>query len=221
MRTKHFKNQDDLITALYHEISVKITLSIREFGDARILLSGGGTPKLLYKKLSAAPIDWSKVIIGLVDERDVPLESEFSNERMLHEVFISSINEGLTILSMADNNKTIASLEKAYEPFFERIDYCLLGMGEDGHTASLFTNDKASEASLRSSEKNVIFTSAPSVPVRRISCSHGLITSSMSIGLMIMGEKKLSVLNDAEENSLPIGYFTRMCQQLTTYYSQL
>ena len=76
MRTKHYKNPEELETALFREITVSIGLAIREFGDARILLSGGNTPKSLYVKIAKAPLDWSKITIGLVDDRNIELTSE-------------------------------------------------------------------------------------------------------------------------------------------------
>ena len=220
MRTKHYKSSEELEAALYHEITVKIELSIKEFGDARILLSGGNTPKALYAKIAKAPIDWSKVIIGLVDDRNVDLSSEHSNERMLRDTFLSEGQIGPKIVGMAGNNMTLSKIEKRYKKFFERIDYTLLGMGGDGHTASLFPGDIPSESSLRNSEKGIIFTTAPSFPYERISCSRGLIISSHVIGLMILGKNKLAVLEESEEHMLPIGYFTNACQQLTTFYSK-
>lgn len=219
MRTKYYKNSVELETALYHEITTKIDISIQEYGDARILLSGGNTPKSLYAKIAKSSLDWSRVIIGLVDDRNVELLSEYSNERMLRETFSKPDQKGPKIIGMVGEKMTLSKIEKRYAAFFERIDYILLGMGNDGHTASLFPNDVASESSIRNRDKGIIFTNAPSFPNDRISCSRGLIISSNSIGLMIRGEKKLTVLEHAEEQMLPIAYFTNACQQLTTYYS--
>ena len=218
MRTKHFKTKDELESALFREITVKIESAIQEFGDARILLSGGSTPKALYAKIAEATIDWSKVIIGLVDDRNVDLSSEFSNERMLRDTFLKEGQTGPTIIGMVGEKMTPSKIEKRYDKFFDRIDYTLLGMGDDGHTASLFPGDIPSEASLRNSEKEIIFTTAPGFPNDRISCSRGLIISSQMIGLMIIGDKKLAVLEESEQQMLPIAYFTNTCQQLTTYY---
>ncbi|MDG1332474.1 MAG: 6-phosphogluconolactonase [Crocinitomicaceae bacterium] len=218
MRTKHYKTTEQLEEALFREITTKINLSIEEYGDARILLSGGNTPKALYGRISAAEIDWSKVKIGLVDDRNVDLSSEFSNEQMMRDTFLKDDQQGPEIIGMVGEGSNKKTIEKRYSTFFDRIDYTLLGMGEDGHTASLFPGDTPSEASLRNTEREIIFTTAPSFPNDRISCSRGLIISSQSIGLMIIGENKLTVLEESEEQMLPIGYFTNACQQLTTYY---
>lgn len=218
MRTKHYKNTEELEQALYHEITTKINLSIQEHGDARILLSGGNTPKALYAKIAKANLLWSKVTIGLVDDRNVELTSEYSNEQMLRDTFQPKDQGGPEIIGMAGGTPNRMDIEHRYSVFFDRIDYTLLGMGGDGHTASLFPNDMPSEASIRNSEKEILFTTAPSFPNDRITCSRGLIISSQSIGLMIIGENKLTVLEESEEQMLPIGYFTNACQQLTTYY---
>jgi 6-phosphogluconolactonase len=218
MRTKHFKNIEELENALLDAILTKIDLSTEEHGDARILLSGGNTPKALYKKIASANIDWSKVMIGLVDDRNVDLSSEYSNERMIRKTFESADREGLQIIGLIDNNLNLDKIKEHYAPFYERIDYTILGMGQDGHTASLFPEDLPSEASLRNSEKDILFTNAPSYPNERISCSRGLLISSETIGLMIVGEEKLKVLNNSDKQKLPISYFTNACQQLTTYY---
>jgi 6-phosphogluconolactonase len=137
---------------------------------------------------------------------------------MLRETFSKSDQKGPKIIGLVGEKMTRSKIEKRYSKFFNRIDYTLLGMGDDGHTASLFPDDSPSESSLRNSDKGIIFTTAPSFPNDRISCSRGLIISSNSIGLMIVGEKKLTVLEEAEQQMLPIGYFTSACQQLTTYY---
>jgi 6-phosphogluconolactonase len=218
MRTKHFKQIEELENALLDAILTKIDLSIEEHGDARILLSGGNTPKALYKKLAASKLKWSKVLIGLVDDRNVEYSSEYSNERMIKEIFKSNGENSPKIVGLVNDQSNLDDIKELYLPFYERVDYTILGMGQDGHTASLFPNDLPSEASLRNLEKDIIFTNAPSFPNERISCSRGLLISSEIIGLMIIGEQKLEVLNNSDEQELPISYFTKACQQLTTYY---
>jgi 6-phosphogluconolactonase len=81
MKIKNFDNLNLLENSLVQKISLCISDSIKKFGDARILLSGGSTPINLYSLLSKENVDWGKVKLGLVDERFVDQKSEYSNER--------------------------------------------------------------------------------------------------------------------------------------------
>lgn len=213
-----YKSKEELEASLCEDIVALMRESIRAYGDARILLSGGSSPVSLYRQLAQTDLDWKNVKIGLVDDRCVPLTSEFSNERMLREIFEILPSEIPTIYSLA-NPIDEQSLEETYAPFFERVDFSLLGMGTDGHTASLFPGDPPSEDDLTSEMKSILFTSAPNFPVDRVTCSKGLLKSSTFIALMIFGADKLTVLKRAEEINLPINVFVEECPQLTTYYS--
>lgn len=213
-----YKTSQELEASLCEEIVEIIESSIKKHGDARILLSGGSSPISLYKQLAQTAVNWERVKIGLVDDRCVPLDSEFSNERMLREIFESTKKSTPKIYSLVDAPQGVA-IEDHYADFFERIDFVILGMGNDGHTASLFPGDPASENDLREDTNAILRTTAPSFPFDRITCSKGLIKSSGVIALMIFGVEKLGVLKHAEEINLPINVFVEECPHLTTYYS--
>jgi 6-phosphogluconolactonase len=215
---KRYKTSQELEDSLCEGIVGIIHLSIRQYGDARILLSGGSSPVSLYKQLAQVDLNWSKVKIGLVDDRCVSLDSEFSNERMLREIFESTKNSTPSIYSLVDPPQG-AKVEEHYADFFERTDFVLLGMGNDGHTASLFPGDPVSEHDLWEDKTAILHTTAPNFPFDRITCSKGLIKLSSMIALMIFGVEKLHVLQQAEEINLPINVFVEECPQLTTYYS--
>ena len=215
---KRYKTSQELENALCEDIVGIIHASIRQYGDARILLSGGSTPKSLYSQLAQVDLNWSNVKIGLVDDRCVPLDSEFSNERMLRDIFSSNGQVHPTIFSLVHPPEGVA-IEEHYAAFFERIDFVLLGMGNDGHTASLFPGDPASEQDLTEDTNAILRTTAPSFPFDRITCSTGLIKTASVMALMIFGVEKLGVLKHAEEINLPINVFVEECPQLTTYYS--
>lgn len=216
---KEFNSKAQLEVQLASEIEASINHAIQQFGDARILLSGGSTPIGLYAKLAEAPIDWKKVIIGLVDERFVPIDHPSSNEKMIRTQLVEKT--GARILSMvpdSSNRLTNLSLvEENYAPFKERIDFCLLGMGEDGHTASLFPKDPNSEENLNNDFIGFVNTQAPVEPTNRISCSKELLLKSTHLAVMLIGENKLTVFNQAEKAKYPISYFT---SNLIVYYTE-
>jgi 6-phosphogluconolactonase len=208
--------ENELATAIAHELKK----AIKEFGNARLLLSGGSTPANLYNLLSGAQIDWSNVLVGLVDERFVPISHPGSNEALLIKTIQQNEARDVRIVSMvADASNEAANLvqvNKAYQPFIERTDVVVLGMGEDGHTASLFPGDEQSEALLNGTANGIFSTIAPVDPTNRITCSKELLLNAPALFLMIVGENKLTVYNKAATNKYPISYFQ---SNLAVYYA--
>jgi 6-phosphogluconolactonase len=210
-KLKH-NSKDELENFLVDDICNHLTLTIKKDNKATLLLSGGSTPINLYKKLSNKEIPWEKVVIGLVDERYVPTDNEFSNEKMIRETLIQNKAQKAELISMVFYSNNLSSnleiVTKKYQEAFTTVTYCLLGMGADGHTASLFTNDKKSEASLNQEDNRIIvFTNAPNNPNRRISCGYQFLIKSEKMVLMMIGADKLEVLNNSKSNNLPISKF--------------
>lgn len=218
-----FNNENELILEVSERITACIKESIATYDDARILLSGGSTPGPVYAHLSSLDLDWKKVHIGLVDERFVPSDNEFSNERLLFETLIKDRAKGAQFTGMvydpSDRIKNLSTAISSYAPFMERTDFVLLGMGGDGHTASLFPGDPASEADLENSTLGLINTNAPTHPTDRISCSKSLLLQAKHIALMIKGAQKREVLKNTSSH-LPI--HTLMAEQtaIETYYCE-
>lgn len=223
MKLKHFDTKPDLEKQLCQEIFAAISKGISERGKAFILLSGGSTPIGLYKLLALENIDWSKVKVGLVDERYVPVDSAYSNEKMIRDTLLPHNPNADTLISMIydlndyESNNALSNIH--YRLFIDNpIDFCLLGMGGDGHTASLFPSDPCSEADLKNGSARIINTTASNEPRKRISCSKSLILSSNELALIICGENKLTRLQTAETEKLPISYFTNEAF-FTCYYT--
>lgn len=217
---KEFNSKDQLDQALCADLVKIIQRAISENGSANILLSGGSSPIRLYELMSNAEISWSKVLIGLVDERFVPPINEFSNEKMIREKLIQNNALSARFAGMVANSldqiENVNFISSKYQPFMQKVDLVLLGMGEDGHTASLFPNDEVSEQLLRSSEIGIYNTISPNFPNNRITCSAAMLLQADNIVLMLSGEKKLQVFETSEENQLPISFFK---DKLQVYYS--
>ena len=222
MILKRFNNKIDLEKDMVQRIHLILKSAIQKYGNANILLSGGTTPKFLYEALAQLPLDWNQIQVGLVDERYVEKESEYSNAGLIEDCFSKSI--GFKLLPMVINSENLDENLKqvnfSYLPFKERIDYCLLGMGEDGHTASLFPGDKASEKSLKGEEINLIQTFAPTEPKTRITCSKEMLRKAQFIDLLIVGEKKLNIFQSASENHLPITTLINESTNGVTYFAE-
>ena len=213
-------SKEELEDALLHDIKLVISEDILKLGKAKILLSGGSTPGGLYHKLSAIQLDWSKVIVGLVDERFVKNSSDFSNEKLVKTCFLINEAKNATFIPMifsADNEALNLLRTNESYAVFNDASVIILGMGEDGHTASLFPNDSDSSKAM-DSEQNIFFTNSPSNPTRRITCTPKLLLSSKNIFLMLTGENKKEVLFSAAKNKLPISHFIGSITEI--YYSK-
>lgn len=217
---KQFDSKQALEKELANAIAIELKKAIKEFGNARLLLSGGSTPAQLYTLLSGVQLDWSNVLVGLVDERFVPITHPGSNEALLIKTMQQNEARDVRIVSMVpdptNEAMNLVQVNKTYQPFMERTDVVVLGMGEDGHTASLFPGDQQSEALLNGTANGVFSTIAPVDPTNRITCSKELLTKATALFLMIVGENKLTVYNKADVNKYPIAYFQ---SNLAVYYA--
>ena len=224
MEIKTFENKKNLESSLLLKISICISDAIKKYGDARFLLSGGSTPMNLYSLLSEETIEWEKVKIGLVDERFVPIENLFNNETQIKNNLLKNSAKFATIFGMVYNYENemlnLKMVNQQYKTFFERIDFTILGMGEDGHTASLFPGDKESEELMNTSNIGIFSTKSPSFPYNRITCSKELIAKSNYIALFINGETKFNVLKNSIETQVPISYFVKNSKNMEIYYSK-
>jgi 6-phosphogluconolactonase len=216
-----FESKYELEQQLCNDITQYLTAAIQENGNATLLLSGGSTPGGVYRLLANAELDWNKVTVGLVDERFVGPESEFSNHLLIQNTLIQHKAQHTMFIPMVsdplDYEKNEQEIEDAYRIFTEP-DVVLLGMGPDGHTASIFPNDLNSQLALQADTTRLIFnTNAPAHPTQRITCSANLLCRSRHLLLMLTGEQKLAIFEQAEKLSLPIAAFKNHIEE--TYFT--
>ena len=224
MKIKQFKSIEQLENSLVRDIVKIITDSIENYGDARILLSGGSTPINLYSILSQQNINWSKVKIGLVDERFVNNDSEFSNEKLIRKNLLQNYAKDALFFEMVystDNEKlNLELVNDKYSPFMKRLDLTILGMGSDGHTASIFPNDLESERIMNTKNIGIYSTKAPKFPFNRITCSKEIIGNSNDIFLFFTGKTKFNIFKNSIKTNVPISYFIKEYENMETYYTE-
>jgi 6-phosphogluconolactonase len=226
MNIKTYHTNKSLEETLSKTIALILKIAIEKFGFANLLVSGGNTPKNLFLILSKEDIEWKNVNIGLVDERYVNSNHEKSNERMVKENLL--INNAVKaklfglVYNLDDYEENLKVATKIYKVFHSRIDVCLLGMGTDGHTASLFPNDEKSKQGLSLAFHALLNnTNAIEEPIKRISCTRFLMYKSENLFLMINGLEKMNVLQSAKTKSLPIAvFFETPKTELDIYYCQ-
>jgi 6-phosphogluconolactonase len=205
LRQKIFNNKAQLESALAKEISQTLEQEIKKNGKATLLVSGGSTPKKLYEILSNIGIDWTNVSIGLVDERFVATYNDESNELLIKNTLLKNKAAKAKFIGLVfntkdyDENLNLAISEN--KPFYKSITCSILGMGLDGHTASLFPNSKEVYTDdIEYGNKMIINTKATSEPSNRISYTKAKILSSEHLFLYFNGKEKLDVFNSAKQN---------------------
>lgn len=211
MILNRFKNKADLDEILADRIISILNETIKEKKQATLLFSGGSTPVGLLKVLSKKKFDWTSVTMSLVDDRMVEDNSSFSNYKMIKELFINQIAPEAQprllplVVDLQDFDKNLKLVSKNFENIL-KADLVILGMGNDGHFASLFPNDSASEKALNQENKEkLVYTQAPVYPEQRISFSWNFIKKSKYLFLHITGNEKLHIIqNETFHKNLPV-----------------
>ena len=215
---KQYTSREELFIALSDRLEFLINSLQKNHNIPRVLLSGGSTPLPVYQRLSQAAIDFSALTLGLVDDRFVPTNDAVSNEGALRTIF--SHHPSLNIIGMVsdanDYEASVVRCNKDYKPFIKG-DIAVLGMGNDGHFASLFPNDIPSTEGLQSLDPSCIGTNAPVHPVKRISTNLAFLQSFTHRILLITGEEKLNKLKNAEAEKTPISYIYNSLTEI--YYA--
>jgi 6-phosphogluconolactonase len=214
MKKRIFPNSLELDQAFAKCIATLLNEKIEETGVASILFSGGSTPVKFFGELAQQEVDWAKVKVGLVDDRLVPITSEYSNSKLMSDHLFEALPVSnrpsfhpLVSQPFDASNNLDKAIEMAKE--FGTPDIVILGMGTDGHFASLFPTDLSSEKALRQFESDdVVYTIAPSVPKFRISFSWGFLRKAKYIFVHVTGKNKLELIESQESRGelLPIDY---------------
>ncbi|WP_250658218.1 6-phosphogluconolactonase [Alkalimarinus coralli] len=197
-----FNNHQEMLNELVDTIARDISRSIKESGETSLAVSGGTTPVNLYDGLSLVDLSWHNVTITLTDERWVPVDHTASNERMVRQHLLQNSAQGARFISLKTHHpsaeKAEAELEKYLQNELPSLDLVILGMGADGHFASLFPHSDVLAKGLDlSSSRQCLATFAPSEPKERISLTLAKILTAKKIYLLMTGEDKLAVYRRA------------------------
>ena len=197
-----FPDSKALNHALSGELQVDLQEAIAERGTASMAVSGGRTPATLFTQLSNEKLDWQKVWITLVDERWVDVNSDASNEHLIKTHFLQAQAAKARFTGLKNTAENAAAgtewcwrtLSKLPRPF----DVVLLGMGDDGHTASLFPgNPQLHQALTLTEPAGCVAMRAPVEPHDRISLNLSAILDTRRVIVLIQGEAKWSVYQRA------------------------
>ncbi len=209
-----YDDRDEMADAVAGDIGFIIESALDARGEALIALPGGSTPLPIYQKLAQAKLNWKKVTIVPTDDRLVPLTDEKSNIRAIAQAFLSVGARVYPITSDIDDyhlagNSANAKLADLKFP----LDLVWLGMGADGHTASIFAGPDLEEALNAPNGRHAVGVMPdplpPEAPVARVTLTRSAILSARTVLITITGEDKKSLLEgaiaDGQSSKLPIG----------------
>lgn len=204
-KTIVFDSVDELTRQASSDILALAERCIAERGCFSIALSGGSTPKQLYQTLaqSSQQVDWSKFQVFFGDERFVPQDDDRSNFKMVQDNLLQQLpipDSGIFPVPVQLNDpdtcalhyaKTIEAEVKPGNNGIPSFDLVLLGVGEDGHTASLFPNSGTD----LTTDQLVINTYHKPTETDRISFSLHLINNAQNIFVLVTGKSKSEIIN--------------------------
>ena len=192
---------------------------LQQQSPATLLLSGGSTPGPLYRKLSGAKLDWANINVALVDERWVDTDHAASNERLLRETLLVNEAAQANFVGMKNGHQSPfdgqAGCSARYASLPRPYSICLLGMGPDGHTASLFPSAEGLDAAVDSKQFCAAIRARQSEVtgeyVERMTMTPWSILQSRRLILLFTGAEKWDVYEEARQSSvstkLPVSMF--------------
>jgi 6-phosphogluconolactonase len=222
-----FDAAEDLIDAVVGDVSFIIESALDARGQALIALPGGSTPVPILEKLAQQPIRWKNVTIIPTDDRLVPVDNPLSNVAMLAKMFIPKGARVLPIASEAADYKLAGSAANArLSDLHWPPDLVWLGMGGDGHTASIFNGPDLAEAFDAKKEVRAIGVAPdplpPEAPVNRVTLTAAAICEARTLMVVINGDEKKALLESAIEqgpkSEYPVGkLFDRLTVPVDIY----
>lgn len=215
VKTHALADSKALATTLAGDVAERLRQAIAGKGQACVVLSGGRSPVPFLERLASEKLDWSKVTVSLADERWVPVEHPDSNAGLLaRHLFKGEAAKArfIGLYRQAPSLDEAAELADQALAELPPIDVLVLGMGDDGHTASLFpSSPNLAEGLDLNSKRRCLPLLAPSVPHQRLSLTRSLLASAAFTALSVQGPGKLATLRAAlagnDLNEMPIRAF--------------
>ncbi len=188
--------------ALAAELVEQIRIATEQQGRCTLVLSGGSTPRPLYERLATRYVDaipWALLHVFWGDERYAPPASDESNLRMAREALLSRVPiPAANVHPMPTDHDDPEDAARAYEEMLRsffggeipRFDVVLLGLGADGHTASLFPGSSAVDEK----DRWVAASKAPAAPRHRLTLTLPVLNRAARVHFIVVGERKAEVV---------------------------
>ena len=221
-----FLEQEELVNKLSLKIIENLEQEIVNTGKASLIVSGGSTPKPLFEKLSSFDIAWEKVSIALCDERWIDSSHKDSNEKLVRSFLLTNFAKKAKFISMYQENIEVEDAQEICSSIYKNklfpFTVLILGMGSDGHTASLFPHNIKLKEALETNDKFCINMKPSDAPYDRMSLTKEAILSANNIYVHFEGEDKQKVykkmLDGASDFEMPIASILNQDKKIIEVY---
>jgi 6-phosphogluconolactonase len=209
---RFFDDRDGMAASLASAVANDLRDALQQRGTASLAVPGGTTPRAFLRALGQQELDWPRVRVTLTDERWVPADHPDSNERLVREELFAGSAGGAEWIGLytgdAEPRAALPACERRIAPLLP-FDVVVLGMGDDGHFASLFPGQADLARSLDpAGERTCGVARAPGTGSARLSLFAPALLSARRSYLLIAGERKLAVyrraLDGAQSLELPV-----------------
>ncbi|QIQ20952.1 6-phosphogluconolactonase [Zophobihabitans entericus] len=204
-KLNEYASPEKLNQDLATNIVAQLKLAIARKGHGTLAVSGGKTPIGLFQLLSQQSLEWDKVYITLVDDRWVDSHDDASNEKLVNTYLLQNKAKSAHFVGLKNSTSNpFDGAAQAEKNLRDKIplpfDVLILGMGEDGHTASLFPHAENLKNGLNMTSGKLLVGMMPlTAPLERITLTLPAILSSNNIYLHLVGASKKEVLTKAQQ----------------------
>ncbi|WP_437880517.1 6-phosphogluconolactonase [Pseudomonas sp. LRF_L74] len=217
VRGLQFDDDMQLASELAATVAEALRRAIAKRDTACLVVSGGRSPVAFFQRLAQQRLDWARVTVSLADERWLPVSHGDSNEGLVHRHLLQGQAAAARFIGLYRPAATLEEAAQAADHALAElppIDVLVLGMGEDGHTASLFpASPNLSQALDPVQPVRCFAMQAPSVPHQRLTLSVSLLAKARRTLLAVQGQGKLRTLRRAMggvgDEAMPIRSFLR------------
>lgn len=195
-----YANRAALFGGLAKVVEDELHAILSHKGKAVFAVPGGTTPAPFFEVLRKAALDWENISVLLTDERFVPETSERSNTRLLRETLLQDNAAAASLVPLYKSASNIEQVLQALTIGVQNIlpiDVCVLGMGADMHTASLFPEADLLQQALLDTAPPLLPMRAPGAPEPRLTLTAPVLRTAGSVHILIAGKQKLEAYEQA------------------------